>query len=151
MLPKVFDTCDSRNHGRPKVPKHRDHEPFLAQKVAKYKNTKDSIPSAILCQIVVLLCCWERHGCLDFFRGVHACHPLLVGTTRKIYLVVELNVGIMGVMGVGGGWGGDGGDGGNGDYTYIHTYVHTYICYPPPVIYHFRPLKPNLTAAAVKS
>ena len=26
-----------------------------------------------------------------------------------------------------------------------------YICYPPPVIYHFRPMKPNLTVAAVKS
>ena len=33
---------------------------------------------------------------------------------------------------------------------YIDIYIYIYAT-PPPVIYHFRPLKPNLTAAAVKS
>ena len=36
-------------------------------------------------------------------------------------------------------------------YINRYTCIYIYICYPSPVIYHFRPLKPNLTAAAVKS
>ena len=36
--------------------------------------------------------------------------------------------------------------------THMHVHVYIYICCPPrPVIYQFRPLKPNLTVAAVKS
>ena len=36
-------------------------------------------------------------------------------------------------------------------YVYIcMLYTHIYML-PPPVIYHFRPMKPNLTVAAVKS
>ena len=36
-------------------------------------------------------------------------------------------------------------------HIYMCIYMYIYMLPPPPVIYHFRPLKPNLTVAAVKS
>ena len=75
MPAKVFDTCDSRNHGRPKVPKHQDHEPFAGRessKIQKHKRQHSKRNTLSDCSVFVLLGApWLR----AFFLG--SCLPSL--------------------------------------------------------------------------